>query len=175
MSSQTALIGLGVAALALFGLSTLGGAGQASIPGLRAADKGPIRKDKVVLTDAQWKAKLTPEQYDVLRHEGTETAFTSPLNKVHTPGTFFCAGCDNPLFVEKDKFDSGTGWPSFVKPMAKDAVWYKVDRSYGVRTEVRCAKCDGHLGHVFDDGPRSRGGLRYCMNGDAMKFVPAKK
>jgi len=126
---------------------------------------------KVSKTDAEWKAQLTPEQYDVLRHEGTEYAFTSPLNDIHDHGTFVCAGCELPVFSSEQKFDSGTGWPSFWAPIKKENVIEETDRSAGMtRTKVSCAQCEGHLGHVFDDGPRPTG-LRYCMNGVAMKFV----
>jgi peptide-methionine (R)-S-oxide reductase len=111
----------------------------------------------------------------VLRHEGTERPGTSPLLDEHRVGTFVCAGCDNPLFASKTKFDSGTGWPSFYLPISKKSVIERTDRSLGMaRTEVLCSHCGGHLGHVFDDGPQPTG-LRYCMNGVAMKFVPAKK
>jgi peptide-methionine (R)-S-oxide reductase len=126
---------------------------------------------KVIKTDAEWKTQLTPEQYDVLRHEGTEYAFSSPLNEVHEKGIFECAGCDLPVFSSEQKFDSGTGWPSFWAPIKKENVVEEVDRTVGMtRTKVSCAQCDGHLGHVFDDGPKPTG-LRYCMNGVALKFV----
>jgi peptide-methionine (R)-S-oxide reductase len=126
---------------------------------------------KVTKTDAEWKAQLTPEQYDVLRHEGTEYAFSSPLNEIHDKGTFVCAACELPVFSSAQKFDSGTGWPSFWAPIKKENVIEETDRSLGMtRTKVACAQCDGHLGHVFDDGPKPTG-LRYCMNGVAMKFV----
>jgi len=126
---------------------------------------------KVMKTDAEWKAQLTPEQYDVLRHEGTEYAFSSPLNEIHDHGTFVCAGCELPVFSSAQKFDSGTGWPSFWAPIKKENVIEETDRSLGMtRTKVSCAQCDGHLGHVFDDGTKPTG-LRYCMNGVAMKFV----
>ena len=125
---------------------------------------------RVVKTDAEWKKTLTPTQYAVLREHGTERAFTSPLNDIHDHGTFYCAGCHSPLFSSDTKFDSGTGWPSFYKPIAKTAVKETTDKSYGmVRTEVECAVCGGHLGHVFNDGPKPTG-LRYCMNGVAMTF-----
>ncbi|QND51980.1 peptide-methionine (R)-S-oxide reductase MsrB [Phyllobacterium sp. 628] len=123
-------------------------------------------------TDAEWKKLLTADQYDVLRQEGTERPFTSPLNHEKRKGTFACAGCDLPLFESDTKFDSGTGWPSFWSPI-KGAVTEVTDRSFGMsRTAVNCHRCGGHLGHVFDDGPKPTG-LRYCMNGVAMKFTPA--
>lgn len=120
-------------------------------------------------SDEEWRKILTPEQYDVLRHEGTERPFTSELLHEERRGTFACAGCDLPLFSSKTKFDSGTGWPSFWAPL-DGGVAETQDRSFGmVRTAVSCARCEGHLGHVFDDGPKPTG-LRYCMNGVAMKF-----
>jgi len=126
----------------------------------------------VTKSDAEWQAELTPQQYDVLRGHGTEMRGTSPLNKEKRPGTFRCAGCGQPLFDAGAKFDSGTGWPSFNAPMP-GAVETTADRShFMVRTEVHCSRCGGHLGHVFDDGPTPTG-LRYCMNGVAMKFDPA--
>ena len=123
-------------------------------------------------TDAEWKKLLTADQYDVLRREGTETPFTSPLDREKRKGLFACAGCDQPLFESEKKFDSGTGWPSFWQPI-KGAVIEKSDSSFGmVRTAVECHRCGGHLGHVFDDGPPPTG-LRYCMNGVAMNFKPS--
>ena len=128
---------------------------------------------KVVKTQAEWKKILTPEQFNVLREAGTERAFSSPLNNIHEHGVFYCAGCHNAVFSADTKFDSGTGWPSFYKPITKNAVTEKVDKAYGmVRTEIECSVCGGHLGHVFDDGPKPTG-LRYCMNGVAMTFDKA--
>ena len=122
-------------------------------------------------TDGEWRAMLTPEQYAVLRQEGTERPFSSPLNGEHRSGQFSCAGCNQPLFSSETKFDSGTGWPSFWAPL-DGAVATTEDRSLGMnRTEVHCHRCGGHLGHVFDDGPRPTGN-RYCMNGVAMTFTP---
>ncbi|HZQ14647.1 MAG TPA: peptide-methionine (R)-S-oxide reductase MsrB [Pseudolabrys sp.] len=124
------------------------------------------------LSDAEWKKRLTAEQYNILRKHGTERAGTSPLNHEKRKGTFECAGCELALFSSDTKFESGTGWPSFYKPLDK-AVETKTDRSFFmVRTEVHCARCEGHLGHVFNDGPPPTG-LRYCMNGLSLKFVPA--
>ncbi|MEL6201588.1 MAG: peptide-methionine (R)-S-oxide reductase MsrB, partial [Pseudomonadota bacterium] len=121
-------------------------------------------------SEAEWKEELTPEQFYVLRKHGTERAGTSPLNAEKRDGKFICAGCDNPLFLSDSKFESGTGWPSFYQPIAPDAVTEHKDRSFFmVRTEIRCANCGGHLGHVFNDGPQPTG-LRYCMNGVAMHF-----
>jgi peptide-methionine (R)-S-oxide reductase len=130
--------------------------------------------EKIEKPDAEWKKLLTAEQYNVLRKEGTERAFTSPLNNIHEKGTFVCAACGLALFSEDQKFDSGTGWPSFWAPIDPTHITTKTDSSFfQVRTEVRCARCGGHLGHVFSDGPKPTG-LRYCMNGVAMKFEAAK-
>ena len=130
--------------------------------------------DKIEKTDAEWKKELTPEQYHVLREKGTERAFSGEYAETHDEGVFRCAGCGNPLFRAEAKFDSGTGWPSFYEPIAKDAVATETDRKFFMkRTEVLCAKCRGHLGHVFDDGP-SPTGLRYCMNSVAMKLEKGK-
>ena len=128
--------------------------------------------DKLTLTEDEWRARLTPEQFDVLRHHGTEHAFSGRFVGTHEPGTYVCAGCHNPLFPAGEKFESGTGWPSFTRPDSKDAVTEYKDRSYGmVRVEVRCGRCDGHLGHVFPDGPPPTG-MRYCMNSAALQHVP---
>ncbi len=126
----------------------------------------------VTMTDSAWRKKLTAAQYRVLRQAATERPYSSALNDEHRSGTFVCAGCTQRLFASKTKFDSGTGWPSFYAPLA-GAVATKTDLSLGLpRTEVHCARCGGHLGHVFDDGPKPTG-KRYCMNGVAMKFRPA--
>lgn len=126
---------------------------------------------EVSYTEAQWRERLTAQQFAVLRQEGTERAGSSPLNNEHRAGTFSCAGCALPLFSSKTKFDSGTGWPSFYKPM-DNAVATRSDRTFGmVRTEAHCRRCGGHLGHVFDDGPKPTG-LRYCMNGVSLTFAP---
>ncbi|MEN0088622.1 MAG: peptide-methionine (R)-S-oxide reductase MsrB [Pseudomonadota bacterium] len=123
-------------------------------------------------TDAQWREDLTPEQYYVLREHGTERAGTSPLNYIEEEGIFRCAGCEHPLFRTSEKFESGTGWPSFFAPLNANAVTEHKDRSFFMtRTEIRCANCGGHLGHVFNDGPKPTG-QRYCMNGVAMNFTP---
>jgi peptide-methionine (R)-S-oxide reductase len=129
-------------------------------------------KPKIIKTDAEWRATLTPEQYRVARQQGTERAFTGPWWNEKRPGLYTCVCCGEPLFRSETKFDSGTGWPSFTGPVAADAVEDHVDRSHGmVRTETVCARCDAHLGHVFPDGPRPTG-LRYCMNGTALAFDP---
>jgi len=129
--------------------------------------------DRLILTDAQWKARLTPEQFDILRREGTEEPFSSPLDHEKRAGTYYCAGCDLALYSSKTKYDSGTGWPSFWKPLP-NAVSTKTDDSLPgeERNEVHCRRCEGHLGHVFADGPPPTG-LRYCMDGVALKFRPA--
>jgi peptide-methionine (R)-S-oxide reductase len=126
---------------------------------------------EVTKTDEEWRRLLTPDQYQVLRHEATERAFSSPLLQEHRNGVFVCAGCELPLFKSETEFESGTGWPSFWSPI-EDAVGTNIDRSFGMeRTEVHCRRCGGHLGHVFKDGPLPTG-LRYCMNGVALKFLP---
>jgi len=156
---------------ALLTLAGLGAAGVA-LWGCRSAPAAAAQRYEVVLTDAQWRAKLPAPAYDVLRHEGTERPFTSPLNDEHRTGTFACRGCALPLFSSRTKFDSGTGWPSFWAPIA-NAVRTRADGSLMMtRTEVHCRRCGGHLGHVFDDGPKPTG-KRYCMNGVAMTFKPA--
>ncbi|MBW4623416.1 MAG: peptide-methionine (R)-S-oxide reductase MsrB [Cyanosarcina radialis HA8281-LM2] len=130
-------------------------------------------KFEVTKTDAEWQQVLTPEEFRVLRKHGTERAGTSPLDKNYEPGTYVCAACDLPLFTSETKFNSGTGWPSFYAPI-EGGVDTSVDRSlFMTRTEVHCHRCGGHLGHVFEDGPKPTG-LRYCMNGVAMKFMPGQ-
>ena len=124
--------------------------------------------EKIEKSDAEWRAQLTPEQYRVTRQHGTERAFSHPYNDSRAHGTFACVACGAPLFSSGDKFDSGTGWPSFTRPIAPGAVEEHSDRSlFTRRTEIRCARCDAHLGHVFPDGPQPTG-LRYCMNGVAL-------
>jgi peptide-methionine (R)-S-oxide reductase len=128
--------------------------------------------EKLNLTETEWRARLTPEQYHVLREAGTERAFTGKYEKNKLTGQYHCAGCGAPLFTSDTKYESGSGWPSFTAPLAPEAVAEERDVSHGmVRIEVRCARCDGHLGHVFPDGPGPEG-LRYCMNSASLDFTP---
>jgi peptide-methionine (R)-S-oxide reductase len=149
-------------------------AASAAVPALAACGGGSAEAKAypISYSEAEWRKRLTPEQFYILRRKGTERAGSSPLNREHRKGTFVCAADGNRLFSSATKFESGTGWPSFYRPLP-GAVGTSIDFEIGVpRTEVHCARCGGHLGHVFDDGPPPTG-KRYCMNGDAMKFVPA--
>jgi len=170
-------------------LPVLAGAGVLAAIGSLGSEKNPAKKgsampnadaatdrlpDHIVKTDAEWKKLLTPEQFHVTRKKGTERAFTGPNWDNHAKGTYLCVCCDLSLFPSETKFESGTGWPSFWQPLTPNSVKTAEDRSFfSVRTEVMCRRCDAHLGHVFDDGPKPTG-LRYCMNGTALKFVAAK-
>ena len=158
------------------GLGAVGAAAAAGIAKVLGGSSEAAPQGKafpVAYSDEEWKKRLSPEAYYVLRQHGTERAGTSPLNREKRPGTFLCAACDLPLFKTDQKFESGTGWPSFWQPL-EGAVATREDRSFFMtRTEVHCRRCGGHLGHVFEDGPPPTG-LRYCMNGAAMKFQPAE-
>ncbi|GLS19695.1 putative methionine sulfoxide reductase [Labrys miyagiensis] len=162
MLNRRTILKSGVCAIAVLAAGRMLGNGAALAAGA----------DHLKLSDAEWHQRLTDDQYAVLRQEATERPFTSPLLHEERTGVFTCAGCDLALFSSKTKFDSGTGWPSFWAPL-DNAVLTKDDNSFGMtRTAVACRRCEGHLGHVFDDGPKPTG-LRYCMNGVALKFVAA--
>jgi peptide-methionine (R)-S-oxide reductase len=150
-------------------ITLLGGAASLASRG-RAAAAGMFR---VTHTDDEWRHMLTPAQYDVLRHQGTEAPESSPLDHQYAKGRYLCAGCALPLFASDTKFDSGTGWPSFYQPLTNAVATTSDSSLFMARTEVHCAQCGGHLGHVFDDGPKPTG-LRYCMNGVAMNFIPSE-
>ena len=162
MSRRTTLLRLGALSGILAGMRGLSGSSPAHA----------ARAYEVTRTDAEWQKLLTPEQYRVLRKAGTERPYSSPLDKEKRVGVFSCAGCALPLFSSKTKFDSGTGWPSFWQPMEKAVVEDTDTTLFMKRTEVLCRRCGGHLGHVFNDGPKPTG-LRYCMNGVAMNFTAA--
>jgi methionine-R-sulfoxide reductase len=136
---------------------------------------GPIDSPKIILSDSQWRQRLTPEQFEVLRSSGTERPFCGTLLDNKMNGVYTCAGCGLPLFSSDAKFHSGSGWPSFFQPIAEGNVAEKHDHSHGMsRTEINCARCDGHLGHVFDDGPRPTG-LRFCLNSASLNFTHSDK
>lgn len=146
-------------------------AAQERIRVFSAKTGGYVMRDKVVKSAEEWRQLLTPQQYEILREKGTERAWSHPLHDAHGAGLYQCAGCGLDLFRAQDKFDSGTGWPSFTAPIAAENVRLQPDNSFlSQRTEVLCARCDGHLGHVFDDGPPPAH-KRYCMNGTALVFV----
>ena len=154
---------------------TLSAAGIAGVAlwGCRGGSAQAAERFEVTLSDAEWRKRLSPAAYEVLRHEDTERPYSSPLNAEHRAGTFACAGCALPLYASRAKFESGTGWPSFWAPLP-NAVRTRSDTAMMMeRTEVHCRRCGGHLGHVFDDGPKPTG-KRYCMNGVALKFSAAR-
>lgn len=167
MTRRTLLATLAALGLGGGAARTMGADSKAAKSSARAASNS----SRVILSDAEWKARLTPEQYHVLRREGTEAPGTSALNREKRKGTYHCAGCDLPLFSSAAKYESGTGWPSFFEPLP-EALGLKTDYKMILpRTEYHCARCEGHHGHVFEDGPRPTG-QRYCNNGVALKFVP---
>jgi len=141
----------------------------------KAQKKTKAEQFEIQKSEKEWKQELSNEEYYILRQAGTEKPFSSELNNIKEPGTFVCAACENPLYKTKHKFESGTGWPSFDRPI-DGGIFYSTDNKLGyTRNEVLCAKCGGHLGHVFNDGPEETTGKRYCMNGDAMDFIPETK
>ena len=154
--------------LGLGGVGVLGAAGLLSLGAKSDAAGG---KFQVAYSDAEWRKRLSPRAYAVLRQEDTEPAGSSPLNKEHRKGTFQCGGCGLPVFSSAQKFESGTGWPSFWRPLPNAIGTREDSKLFFARTEVHCRRCGGHLGHVFDDGPKPTG-LRYCLNGVALRFRP---
>lgn len=168
MSRRNTLLGIGAVSAAFAGLWSL----FTGMPAQAAQAAQPIRTYKVTRTEAEWQKLLKTEQFQELRQAGTERPGSSPLNKETRTGTFTCAGCAMPLFASKTKFESGTGWPSFWQPLG-NAVFEETDTTlFMKRVEVLCRRCGGHLGHVFDDGPKPTG-LRYCMNGASLNFTAA--
>jgi peptide-methionine (R)-S-oxide reductase len=172
MSQKT---GLGIAIFVLLsGLTYSLTAKESTLSQGKGSYMGKYKGDKVVKTDAEWKKILTPEQYGILRKEGTERAFSGAYWDNHEKGIYVCAGCGLELFSSETKFESGTGWPSFFKPIFPENMATRTDSSFGMdRVEVHCPRCGGHLGHVFDDGPPPTG-LRYCINSPAIRFLPEK-
>jgi peptide-methionine (R)-S-oxide reductase len=172
MNRRAVLFGLASTGVALACKAAASGPRPAS--GAAPEQKGSSMGDKVVKSDEEWKEVLSPQQYHVLREKGTERAFTGEYWNNHAKGMYVCAACAKELFSSDTKFESGTGWPSFWAPISKASVEEREDNSlFSRRTEVVCARCGGHLGHVFNDGPRPTG-LRYCMNSAALRFIPEK-
>jgi peptide-methionine (R)-S-oxide reductase len=166
-------IGMTIGLLLLAGVVTAPAADQVRIYAVEKADY--VMSDKVVKTEAEWRAMLTPLQYEVMREHGTESAYTSPLHDSKTHGLYRCAGCGLALFHSDQKYDSRTGWPSFYAPIDKSNLGFSVDKSFFMtRTEVHCVRCKSHLGHVFEDGPKPTG-LRYCLNGVSLTFEKEEK
>jgi peptide-methionine (R)-S-oxide reductase len=174
-AALAAALVLAIAAIVSAGAGAPAPAVHAAAPASPASDTAlVVYTDKVVKSDAEWKKVLTPVQYNILREAGTEIAWTGPYLNNHAKGLYRCAACGQLLFSSDAKFESGTGWPSFWKPFSPRSILTKSDRTLGMaRIEVLCSRCGGHLGHVFDDGPPPTG-LRYCMNGAALRFVPTK-
>lgn len=149
--------------------------GQTTVKQTTMNDQQPTDSNKVIKSEQEWKQILSPEEFRVLRQNGTEYAFTGKYDKFYEPGKYFCKACGNYLFASDTKYNSGCGWPAFYD-VQESAVVYIQDNSYGMkRVEVRCAKCDSHLGHVFEDGPRDKTGLRYCINSVCLRFEPMEK